>query len=360
MTSGYIMTCYTMTSYTMTYRWMRCWAVVFLSLWVFDAHARETLRVLTWPGYADDDLVQIFEQRHNIDVEVTFITTDDALWNRLNSGNNSNNRYDVFAANTAELSRYVRHGISRPLDLQQIPNTQRQLPRFRDLNAIPGIVNAGEVHAIPFTYSEMGLIYNRKLVSIPPDSIQALWNPEYQGKVLAYDGSNHNFSLASQALGLANPFQIPEASWPAASQKLVALRRNVLTFYSQPEEVVDWFKKAQIAIVFANYGTQQVKQLIDEGADIGYTLPKEGALAWLDCWVTLRDTRVPILAHAWINYMLEPAISRALIERQGLNNTTQTSKNSYGQEKLIWLQPVEDFDRRTQLWNSIRSGDTLQ
>lgn len=320
------------------------------------ALSQPTLHVLTWPGYADADLVKAFEIRHKVHVDITYITTDDALWAKLDD---KGQRFDLFAANTAELSRAIQRNISLPLQLEQIPNTRKQAQRFRDLHAIPGISDGKQIYAIPYTYSEMGLIYNRKLVSTPPTSIKALWDPKYQGKVLAYDGSSHSFSLAAQALGLSNPFQITEADWGNVTQKLVALRRNVLTFYTQPEEVVRWYKKENVALVFGNYGNQQVKLLRDTGADIGYVIPEEGALAWLDCWSILKTTTHARLAHDWIDFMLEPDTAKALTERQGLNNTLQTVQTEQEQDKLIWLQPVEDIDRRTTLWNSIRSGNSL-
>lgn len=331
--------------------------LTFLLLASGTVNARDTLQVLTWPGYADNDLVDIFEKRHGVNVEITYISTDDALWARLNEAGKK--RFDVFAANTAELTRAVAEKRTLPLDLDKIPNVQHQLPRFRQHDAIPGISRDGRVHAIPFTYSEMGLIYNRKLVKHAPTTIDVLWDPAYRGKVLAYDGSSHSFTLAGQALGVSNPFQLSASDWPQVSQKLVELRRNVLTFYSQPDEVVEWFHKTPVAVIFANYGSQQVKQLQDVGADIGYVIPNEGALAWLDCWSILHDTPLPDIAHAWIDFMLGPPVSRALVERQGLNNTVDAPAAEHAQDKLVWLQPVEDIQRRTTLWNSIRSGDSL-
>lgn len=341
----------------MRHRWVTLTTLTLLLVASGKGYARDVLQVLTWPGYADEDLVEIFEQRHGVDVEITYISTDDALWARLNEAGPK--RFDVFAANTAELTRAVAEKRTLPLDLAKIPNVQHQLPRFREHTAIPGITQEGRVHAVPFTYSEMGLIYNRKLVKNPPTTINALWDPAYRGQVLAYDGSSHSFTLAGQALGLSNPFQLSASDWPQVSQKLVELRRNALTFYSQPDEAVAWFNKTPVALIFANFGSQQVKQLQDAGADIGYVIPAEGALAWLDCWSILHDTPVPAIAHAWIDFMLEPPVSRALVERQGLNNTVDAPAAEREQDKLVWLQPVEDIQRRTMLWNSIRSGDSL-
>ncbi len=323
--------------------------------WTTGVHARDTLRVLTWPGYADPDLVKAFEQRTGAKVEVTFIDSDEVMWQRLNKSKVQ--EFDVFAVNTAELQRYIKSGLVAPVNTAAIPNIIAQLPRFRDFKAIPGLMRDNTVFAIPYTYAEMGLIYDRQQVKEPPSSIRALWDPRYRGKVLLYNGGTHNFSLAGQVLGDATPFQIDSKEWPAAVEQLISLRRNAQGFYSQPEESVEMFKSGGTALMFANYGSQQVKLLRAVGVDVGYALPQEGTLAWLDCWAITKGSKNTELAHAWINFFLEPQAGNALVSRQGLANTTSDSLTLRTQDRLLWLEPVEDVDRRTLLWGRILSGD---
>ncbi|OGO96380.1 MAG: spermidine/putrescine ABC transporter substrate-binding protein [Curvibacter sp. RIFCSPHIGHO2_12_FULL_63_18] len=318
-------------------------------------HAGGTLRVLAWPGYADPDIVKAFEQRTGAKVEVSYIDTDEALWARI--AKNHGGDFDVFAVNTAELQRYIQQALVVPINPGAITNTRRQLPQFQALQKIPGIVHGGKVFAMPYTYSEMGLIYDRRQVKTPPTSIQALWDPRYQGKVLVYNGGAHNFALAAQAMGSRTPFALQASQWESAVQQLIALRRNALTFYSQLDDSVNWFQSNKAALLFANYGSQQFKQLQAAGLDVGYAIPQEGALAWLDCWVITRGAKDTALAEAWINYTLEDGPGKVLQDRQGLANTTAPSPYLGPQDKLIWLEPVEDVDRRNRLWNRIVSGD---
>lgn len=317
--------------------------------------AEETLRILTWPGYADSDLVEIFEKRYAVKVEVTFVSSDDVLWEKMNA--HEGRDFDVFAANTAEMTRYIDHDLARPLDVANIPNARHQLPRFRDLESIPGITRDGKLYAIPYTYSEMGLIYDRRQFKVPPTSMAAMWDPRYKGKVLAYNGSSHNFSIAALLMGIKNPFQIKKRDFKPIVDRLIALRRNVLTFYSLPEESIELFRDNSAALMFANYGTQQVEQLRKAGADIGYIVPDEGALAWLDCWAITRGATNKALAEQWINYTLEKDVSDALTRRQGLANTIDAATFPASASRLIWLQPVEDFNLRSALWDRIISGD---
>ena len=313
------------------------------------------LRVLAWPGYAEPEVVQAFERAHGVKVSVTVVDSDDTLWQRA-SGNGAGD-FDVFAVNTAELQRYVTQGLVSPVPADAVPNRRLQLPRFQDVARIGGLVHDGRVMAVPFTYAEMGLLYDRQRISQAPDTLGALWDQRYQGKVLLHNGGTHNFSLAAQVLGNKNPFQLSPAQWPAAVDRLIALRRNSGGFYSQPDESVALFKRKFAALMYANYGSQQLKLLQSAGLDVGYVIPKEGALAWLDCWAITAASRNAQLAHQWINHLLEPQAAQALLERQGLANTTSVPSHLTDTDRILWLEPVENVTRREQLWERILSGD---
>jgi putative spermidine/putrescine transport system substrate-binding protein len=319
-----------------------------------DAPLR-TLRVLAWPGYADPDVIREFERRHGARVDLTLVATDQVLWEKMSASQGAD--FDVFAVNTAELQRYIDGRLAQPVDPAAIPNTKRQLPRFRNPGAIAGLTRDGKAWGIPYTYAEMGLIFDRSQFAQPPDSIAALWDPRLRGKVLAYGGGGHNFSLAALALGKPSPFRLAESDWPKAVDRLIELRRNVLGFYTQPDEAARLFRRHRVALLFANYGMQQVQALRAAGADIGYAIPKEGALAWLDCWVISRGAKDLSLANAWIDHMLDPGVSGLLVTRQGLANTIAEPVDSVADVRLLWLEPMEDPLRRDRLWSRIVSGD---
>jgi putative spermidine/putrescine transport system substrate-binding protein len=321
-----------------------------------SAEAGKTvLHVLAWPGYADADVVRTFELRHDVKVEVTLVDSDEALWAQMHAKNAP--PFDVLAANTAEIERYTRAGLLAPLDLRSLPNTRRQLPRFQARSSIEGLTSNGKVYAIPFTYSSMGLIYDRKQVTVAPRSMRELWNPRYRGKVLDFNSAQHNFSFTALALGYPDPFDLNPTQMRAIAHKLVDLRRNLLTYYTLPEEATAFFIQHNVALMFGNYGTQQVELLRRAGADVGYVIPDEGALAWLDCWSMARASANPALALAWIDYMLEPDVSELLTQREGLANTLTAPAANNDKARILWIGPVEDIQRREDLWARIVSGD---
>jgi putative spermidine/putrescine transport system substrate-binding protein len=221
---------------------------------------------------------------------------------------------------------------------------------------IPGITVGDEVFAVPYTYAEMGLIYDRKQFTGAPNSILVMWDPRYQGKVLAFNDANHNFSIASLSMG-GEPFQIDGTQFSPLVARLIALRRNALAFYTLPEESVELFLQHKVAVLFANYGRQQFKLLQEAGADVGFVIPPEGVLAWLDCWAITRGARNASLAHQWINFMLGREASDALVQRQGLSNTMSLPVEGGAADRLYWLETVEDEARRSALWARIVSVD---
>lgn len=318
-----------------------------------DAAKPTTLRVLAWPGYAEPEVIKAFETEHRVVVELTTVDSDRMLWALISA--NWGADFDVLAINTAELQRCVEAHLVRPVQPSWVPHIQRQLPQFQQVQNIPGLVFGGSTMAVPFTYSDMGLIYSKAHFPAPPTATQALWNTRWQGRVLAYDGGVHNFSLAALSMGLPSPFALGQRDWPAAVDRLIALRRNVGSFYTSPEESLVLFKRHQAVLMLANYGSQQLHLLQQAGLDVGYTIPDEGALAWLDCWAITRAAAQPMLAAAWINHTLGPMASDLLVSRQGLFNTTSPSAHPLGQR--LWLRSPEDSDRRQRMWVRILSGD---
>lgn len=334
-------------------------AGILFGLFAGSVQASGVLRVLAWPGYADEEVVRSFERVSGVRVELSIVDSDESLWQKVSA--NGGRDFDVMAVNTAELQRYIAAGLVQPVDPARIAGTRRQLPRFRQLSEIPGLVHVRkgrtEAYAIPYTYSTMGLIYDRRQFAAAPTSISTLWDPRYQGRVLAYGGGSHSFSLAAQSLGVASPFRLQGGQWAQAVDRLIELRRNVLGFYTRPEESVRLFLRHRTALMFANYGLQQLHMLRAAGADVGYVIPREGALAWLDCWAITRGARDVALAHAWIDHLLGDTASGLLVRRQGLANTLVESDAGGPADRIVWLAEVEDAARRERLWARIHSGD---
>ena len=318
------------------------------------AHAKEELRVLAWQGYADDDWVKEFEKENNVDVKVVFIGSDDEIWAKIKGSEGKD--FDLFAVNTGQLQRYIDINLVTPYDLAGLPNQKQTLPLFNDLTKVQGVMRDGKVYAIPFCFDSIGIIYDTDKVKPAPTSMDVLWDPKYKGKVLAYDNGEHNFSFTALTLGIENPFKLNDDQFKQIKTKLIALKQNVLSFYTTADEATQLYKNNDVALIWANYGQQQVKALKDAGAHVAYVNPKEGALAWLDTWAMTSGVKDQALAEKWVNFLLQKKIGQALSDRQGFGNTVVPSPNAAAGDKLVYVQVVEDPTKRADLWNEIKAA----
>ena len=54
--------------------------------------------------------------------------------------------------------------------------------------------------------------------------------------------------------------------------------------------------------------------------------------------------------------MLQKKISGALSERQGFGNTAVEFPSAGPNDKIVWLETVEDPTKRADLWNEIKAA----
>ena len=329
-------------------------AIGALALAAMPAHSQaKELRILAWDGYADPDWVKEFEAQTGANVNVVFIGTDDEIWAKIKGSEGKD--FDLFAVNTAQLQRYLDLGLVEPYDLSKVPNQKNTLPRFQDLSKVTGVMRDGKVYAIPYAFDSIGLIYDTDKVKTPPDSWNALWDPQYAGKVLGYDNGEHNFTITALSMGIEDPYHLTDEQMKAAEDKLIDLKHNVLSFYTTADEALQLYQHNDVALIFANYGQQQVKTMQDAGAHIAYVNPKEGAPAWLDTWAMTTGVQDKDLAEAWVNFVLQKKIGQQLSDRTGFGNTVVPFASAGQGDKLVWLEDVEDPTKRADLWNEVKA-----
>ena len=141
----------------------------------------------------------------------------------------------------------------------------------------------------------------------------------------------------------------------AVKAKLVDLKKNVLSFYTTADEAQQIYQNNDVALIWANYGQQQVKALEKIGAHVAYINPSEGALSWLDNWAMTSGVRDKAAAAKWVNFLLQKKISGALRAHR-LRQHRRAERQRQGDDKLVWLDAVEDPTKRSDLWNEVKAA----
>jgi putrescine transport system substrate-binding protein len=144
------------------------------------------------------------------------------------------------------------------------------------------------------------------------------------------DSADDIIPAALNYLGL-NPDSKDSAELQKAGDLLKSIRPNIQKFHSS--EYINALANGDICIAVGYSGDiLQARNRASEaanGVNIGYSIPKEGALIWLDSFAIPADAPHPENAHTYINFMLRPDIAA-----RNSNYVAYANGNKASQEKL--------------------------
>jgi putative spermidine/putrescine transport system substrate-binding protein len=152
------------------------------------------------------------------------------------------------------------------LDESKIPNMKGIFPGFR----------RPENKGIGWGMSAIGLIYNTSMVKQPPTSWLDLLDPAYKGKVVGFD-YGFNLLLLPIAYAMGGSAKNDEDAWKAIAK--AAQDKQFLAFGGANEDVKNPIVRGD-AWIAPWFSSQQRVWEKEEGAPVGYVVPKEGQEAF--------------------------------------------------------------------------------
>ncbi|MCY1340407.1 putative 2-aminoethylphosphonate ABC transporter [compost metagenome] len=182
-------------------------------------------------------------------------------------------------------------GVLADLDPAAIPNLK---------NVVDKAVYAsdGHTYSVSSGFYSLGLAYNTNEVQQAPASWKDLWKPEYAGAIAL--PSPANSSGVPFVFFLADVWGVDRADLTPLYSKLGAL--DTALFFDSSGAATNAFQSGE-AIIGAHFNVG-AWDLIDKGAPIGFTIPKEGV------WAT--DARLHLVKGARNGKAAEQFINTAL------------------------------------------------
>jgi putative spermidine/putrescine transport system substrate-binding protein/spermidine/putrescine transport system substrate-binding protein len=312
--------------------------------------AAQQVRLFSFEGYAEPEWVAPFEEATGCEVEATYTGSVDEMFARMVGSDGAD--FDLISIDTSLFGRYHEQGLIVPFDLAKLPNTANLLPAFQTVDEA---MIDGDTYGIPIAWGSLGLIYDTEVFPDGVESWDALWDSANAGRVLALDDANNNVTNAAIVLGLPDPFNLSDDDFEAVKQKLIDQRQYLISYYAGFEEGVNMWESSDAALMFS-MGEFQAVDLKERGYDIVYSIPEEGGIGWLDTWAMSKGVQDTECVHAWVDHFLDPATGATMTELKGYGNTTSESEGLDYADSLVWLRPVEDFDRRVQVWNEVKAA----
>jgi putrescine transport system substrate-binding protein len=288
--------------------------------------------------------------------------------------------YDVVFPSGAYLESMTAAGVFRPLDRSELPNLKNMDPLIMQRLAAH---DPGNAHAVVYAWGITGIAYDEakvraRLAQAPVDSWSMLFDPQVAAHfadcgIGLYESPN--IIVPSVLAWLAEPPNSEDAGkLERAQSALMAVRPYIRKISSG--SLVDDLATGELCVIIASNGdamqAQERVRIAANGKTIRYSIPREGAVMWFDVTAIPSDAPHPANAHAFINFLMDPAIaaenSNAIhfpngneksqpAVQEALRNASIFPTGELAQRLIPERAKTEDYVRlRTRMWTRFRTG----
>lgn len=169
-------------------------------------------------------------------------------------------------------------------------------------------------------FSGTGIVY-AKSVARTPLSWADLWTNSYRRRVTMLDDSAEMFAACLKQMGRSlnswNPEELREARNLAVKQK--PLLRAYLN-----EEVRDQVVAGDVLV--AQMWAQVAQVAMENSSALAFSFPAEGFPLYADSMAILRESKRQEQAHAFVNYMLRPAVAAQVCKEMRTATANQAAR----------------------------------
>jgi putrescine transport system substrate-binding protein len=343
------------------------------------AASAEQVKVYNWSDYIDESLLTKFEEETGIDLVYDVFDSNEVLETKMLAGGSG---YDVVVPSGTFLQRQIAAGAFQKLDKSKLPNLVHMWDAIEERTAK---YDPGNEYAINYMWGTTGIGVNVGKVAevlgedAPIDSLALIFDPANMKKlsecgVQFLDAPTELIPAALKYIGEDPDSHDPDVI-AKAEPVLSAVRPYVQKFHSS--EYINALANGEICVAFGWSGdilqARDRAAEADNGVEIAYHAPKEGALMWFDMMAIPADAPNPDGAHKFLNFMMEPENIAAASNYVYYANGNKDSQKYLiedvigdpavypDEETLKNLYTTTPYDAKiqriiTRMWTRIKSG----
>jgi spermidine/putrescine transport system substrate-binding protein len=264
-----------------------------------------TLQIYNWVAYINQAVVNNFAKRYNCKVQVTTFNTMNEALSKLRSGGVS---FDILIGATVDvLGQLIESKLAQPLNQSYLPNITQAWPDFKN-----PFYDQRWRYTVPYTIYTTGMSWRKDYVHENPYAMRnpwaMPWQSKYRGKVAILDDYREGISLGLMKNGIFNLNTTDRGQIALSRRSLQALSSlvNVRIDNNDYTEVPTgdtWIHHAWSGDMAAAASYMPKGTPVDV---VGYWFPPDGkGPVANDTIVVLRSSSSPVLAHLFLNYMLD-------------------------------------------------------
>ena len=360
----------------MTLKMMTTTAIVAL---LGTAAMAEEVRVYNWSDYIDEELLAKFETETGIKLIYDVFDSNEVLETKMLAGGSG---YDVVVPTGSFMARQIQAGSFQKLNKDALPNLSNM---WDAIEARTSLYDPGNEYSINYMWGTTGLGTNVAKVTealgadAPVDSLDLVFNPANMKKLAAcgvyfLDAPDEMIPAALKYIG-EDPNSMDADVVAKAEPVLAAVRPYIKKFHSS--EYINALANGDICVAFGWSGdilqARDRAAEAENGVEIEYNAPKEGALMWFDQMTIPVDAPNPEGAHKFLNFIMDAnnmaaasnyvyyangnEASQEFLEEDVIGDpaiypNAETVKNLYIKEGY----PIKVQRKATRMWTKIKSG----
>ena len=262
------------------------------------AKAADELNALVWCDHTDPALIEPFEQKHGVRVNLKEYEGTGAALAIVEQSQPGD--WDVFVIDGVDVPGVVASGLLAELPQDQMPLDDVFQPvQMRDVT-----FQDGKMYAIMEKFGYNVISYNKDKVD-PADmrDLNALWSDKYKGRIAVYDYYIPLMDLVALKMGM-KPSEITDDVLPQMREELFKLKENSVMV----GDVVASSTALAVgeADILIGGGEWAVSVLSAEQPELDWVLPDQGGILWSQSLAVFESSKNKDLAIEFVKYVMSP------------------------------------------------------
>jgi spermidine/putrescine transport system substrate-binding protein len=270
------------------------------------------LQIYNYADYVNPAVIKAFGKQEGVSVRVTTFDTLDEAFSKLSTGGLE---FDIIFSTPDQLSRLVGRELIQPLNFELIPNLQKNV--WPELHS--PFYDVGPRYSVPYTVYTTGIAWRNDLLGFDPSKMDqpwdAFWSPEaekHRGKVAILDDSREGPGMALMRRGVTNlntedPDLLAQAGEDLKDlSRRVGVKVSIADYETVPAGRVllhqGWSGDMIAGVI--SYMPKGVKPDV-----LSYWYQQQGGPIFNDCICVAAKATKPVIAHRFLNYILDNKVS---------------------------------------------------
>jgi len=260
---------------------------------------RPELSLLAWSEYVPQSVIDGFSEQHGVRVRYESVASNEEMLAKLESGER---RYDLIQPSEYAVESLLKRDALLPLDFTKLPGFVHIAPEYRNLPHDPE-----QRYTVPWMAGTVGIVVDTERVRTRIRGYADVFQPKHKGRIVVLDDPREMVSWALATLG-HSPNDITAETLEQVRPVLAKWIPLIKLFDSDSPKTALLDGDADIGIVWSG----EAALLFNEHPKFDFVQPVEGAHRFVDSLAIPRDALHPELAHAFIEYILRPEVSRMI------------------------------------------------